>query len=254
MFENQPDVDRIARAKEKTSKVLDHFRYVLNLHANNMFVVYSDTLASQIPLSHAANAFNVLQRSMLQFEIVRLCGLWEADYKDNAENILIVIELIDSPSIIDALAAETRSQWADHPPSRLLTPTDTPEEAAAIEEMLRQRNLKVGDREAAKAKEALRKVIDDARAIEASPLRKSVVNLRDKLAHSITTTRLEKKAGPQPSVKYGDETKLLEATSAIVEALHLWINRAGFSIQNAREINERNAEAFWRGCNIKVLR
>jgi bifunctional non-homologous end joining protein LigD len=39
-------------------------------------------LSSQIPQSFAANAFNVFQRSMHQFEIVRLCVLW-----DSAEHV-----------------------------------------------------------------------------------------------------------------------------------------------------------------------
>jgi hypothetical protein len=254
MFEKLSDAERIKRAKAKTGKVLDHFRYVLNLHANNVFVVYSDTLSSQIPTSHAANAFIVFRRSMLQFEIVRLCALWESDFADNAENILIVIELIDRASIIDALADETRSHWADAGPARLLDPSEDPEEAAIAEEALRRHNIEFGHQQAAKAKAGLLKAIADARAIKASPRLTSVLNLRNKLAHSITTTKMEEKAGPVAPVKPGDETTLLEASSLIIEALHVGVNGAGFSVQAAREINERNAEALWKGCTISVLR
>ena len=41
-------------------------------------MVFSPVLASQIPRSYAANAFNVFQRGLHQFEIVRLCALWDA--------------------------------------------------------------------------------------------------------------------------------------------------------------------------------
>ena len=253
MFERLSDADRIELAKVKTEKVVDHFRYVLALHANNLFVVFSDTLASQIPTSHAANAFNVFRSSMHQFEIVRLCGLWESDFKTNAENILMVVELIDSPAIIDALAHETRSHWTDRPSPRSLTPADDQEIDVEVEEAIRHRNVEFGNRQAANAKAGLLKAIADARAMTNSPLLRSVLNLRNKLAHSITTTKLEK-TGPVQSVKRGDDITLLEASSQIVEALHLGVNGAGFSIQKARELNERNAAALWNGCKINVLR
>jgi hypothetical protein len=68
MFERRTTTERIELAKAKMTKVLDHFLYVVELHANNSFVVYLPTLASQIPPSYAANAFNVFQRSMHQIE------------------------------------------------------------------------------------------------------------------------------------------------------------------------------------------
>jgi hypothetical protein len=71
-IERLPKLERIRLAKAKMEKLLDYFLYVLELHANNSFVVFSPLLVSQIPRSHAAHAFNVFQRSMYQIEIVRL--------------------------------------------------------------------------------------------------------------------------------------------------------------------------------------
>ena len=48
----------------KMERVLDHFLYVLELHANNEFIVYTTAPSRQIPQSFAANAFNVLQHSV----------------------------------------------------------------------------------------------------------------------------------------------------------------------------------------------
>jgi len=252
-FDNLPDADRIELAKAKMKRVVDHFLYVLELHANNAFIVYSGTLASQIPTSHAANAFNVFQRGMHQFELVRLCALWDGAEKDK-ENIPTVVELIDSAAIIKALAAEMRSHWADSPPARLLNASDDPEETAIVEQALRQRNVEFGDQQAAKTKAGLLQAIADARDIEASQRLASLMNLRHKhLAHSLTITR-EEKRGPVTPVKYGDETQILDASAPIVEALYCWVNGVSFSIDNSRQINERNAEAFWGGCKIEVLR
>jgi hypothetical protein len=41
MFENRSNAERIELAKARMERVLDHFLYVLELHANNKFVVYS---------------------------------------------------------------------------------------------------------------------------------------------------------------------------------------------------------------------
>jgi hypothetical protein len=64
MFEQMPPAERIQAAKEKTERVLDHLLYLLALHANNAIIVYSNTLSSQIPYSHAANAFEVFQHGL----------------------------------------------------------------------------------------------------------------------------------------------------------------------------------------------
>src|SRR5437588_12446059 len=103
--------ERIRLAKAKMKKVIDHFLYVIELHANNSFVVFSPVLASQIPNSYAANAFNVFQRSMYQIEIVRLCALWDSVDLDK-ENIPTVVKLIDDDEIIEMLAEETRAAQA----------------------------------------------------------------------------------------------------------------------------------------------
>ena len=103
MFEGRATAERIELAKAKMRRVLDHFLYVVELHANNSFIIYSPIVASQIPSSFAANAFNVFQRSMHQIEIVRLCAIWDSADADK-ENIPTVIELIDSEEIIEAFS------------------------------------------------------------------------------------------------------------------------------------------------------
>jgi hypothetical protein len=207
MFERSTTAERIELAKAKMTKVLDHFLYVVELHANNAFVVYSPTLVSQIPRSFAANAFNVFQRSMHQIEIVRMCALWDTADPDK-ENIPTVVELIDSEQIIDALAAQTRSHWTDNG-GHLLNPSDDLETAALEQEAVRASNNQFGNDQALKAKTELMQAIEGSRSILSSQRLASVMNLRDKhLAHSLTTTRREKRAAVPP-MKLGDETELL---------------------------------------------
>jgi len=192
MFECRAITERIELAKAKMEKVLDHFLYVVELHANNSFVVYSPTLASEIPSSYAASAFNVFQRSMHQIEIVRLCAICDGANADK-ENIPTAIELINNEEIIDVLAAETRSHWTDGG-GHLLNPSDDPELAAIEHEAVKISNNRFGDEQALKAKTELMQAISDSRTVLSSPRLASVMNLRDKhIAHSLTTTRLEKR-------------------------------------------------------------
>ena len=175
--------------------MVDHLLYLLELHENNALVVYSSLLSSQIPTSHAANAFNVFQRGMHQFELVRLCALWDS-IEPEKENVPTIIELIDQPDVVEALAQETAKQWGGAE-GAILNPSDDPELRALEADALRRIDNEFGEQQARTARCSLRKAIEDARRHPAGSARlQGIMNLRDKhLAHSLTQTRREK-AGP----------------------------------------------------------
>jgi hypothetical protein len=252
MFEDMSTPERIEAAKEKTRRVVDHLHYLLELHENNAIVLYTDTLSKQIPKSFAANAFNVFQQGMHQFEVVRLCALWDRAEREK-ENIPTIIELINHPDVIEALAEETASHWQGAG-GAILNASPDPDLRVLEERALQQSNEEFGQRQAQKARDELRKAIDDSRGIIASQKHASIMNLRDKhLAHSLSETRREKK-GPLPSMKYGDERDMLNATLPIVEALYCWVNGTGLSFEDSREIDRNNAKALWEGCKFTVTR
>ena len=251
-IERLPRPERIGLAKPKMTKVLDHFLYVVELHANNSFVVFSPVLASQIPQSYAANAFNVFQRSMHQIEIVRLCAIWDGVDLDK-ENIPTAVALIDGDEIIEVLAEETRSHWVNGASERLLNPSNDPALAAIEREMVVASNRQFADEQASKARTELTQAIADTRAVLGSARLASIMNIRDKhLAHSLETTRREKN-GPVQPMKYGDETELLNASIPIIERLYCWVNGTSFSIEQSQEIDQKNAEALWTGCKFMDL-
>ena len=243
---------RIDQAKAKMNRVLDHFLYVVELHANNSFVVYSSTLSSQIPASYAANAFNVFQRSMHQIEIVRLCAIWDSAEPEK-ENIPTVIELIDDDEIIETLGDDNLRHWTGK--SVLMNPSTDPQIAKLEQRAVMESERQFGEQQGEKAKSELRQAIADSRTIIASPRLTSVMNIRDKhLAHSLESTRRERKLGPIQPMKYGDETELLNASIPIIEWLYGWVNGMSFSIADSQRIDQKNAEALWSGCTFKVLR
>jgi hypothetical protein len=248
-----PIAERVSLAKEKTRRVVDHLMYLLELHENNAIVLYSPTLSAQIPTSFAANAFSVVQRGLHQFEIVRLCALWDTVDLDK-ENVPTVIELIDHPDVIESLAQETAAYWQGSA-GHLLNPSDDPELRTLEIDLVQKENEAFGQEQAEKARSDLRKAISDSRAVLASAKRSSIMNLRDKhLAHSLSGTRREQKAGPIPPMKYGDERDVLNATLPIVEALYCWVNGTSFSFEDSRNIDRNNAKALWEACTFNITR
>jgi len=255
MFKKMSVSERVEIAKEKTKRIVHHLHYLLELHENNAIVLYSRTLSRQIPTSFAANAFNVFQQGMHQFEIVRLCALWD-DVKQEKENIPTIIALIDHTDVIEALAQETAS--CQPVGGEVLNPSPDPELRALEAHAFQQFNQEFAEQEAQKARHELRKAIDDSRAIIASTRLASIMNLRHKhLAHSLSETwsekeRKENKVEPLPPMKYGDERAVLDATIPIVEALYCWVNGSSLSFENSREIDRKNAKALWEACTFTI--
>ena len=221
MRENLSPAERIVRAKAKMKRVVEHFLYLVQLHENNVCIVYSPGLSSQIPKSFAANAFNVFQRGCHEVEIMRLCALWDSPGEDK-ENILTVVDHIDSPCVLDMLSEDMRQFW---------------------------RNSDLGCRD------ELGKAINSAKEIRDSSKLGGIMNLRHKhLAHSLAQTRGEKRGTVFQPIEPGDETKLLEDSIPIVEALFTWVNGVSLSIAECREFRRKNAHALWTGCTFTNLR
>jgi hypothetical protein len=55
-------------------------------------------------------------------------------------------------------------------------------------------------------------------------------------------------------MNFGDETELLNASIPIVERLYCWVNGVSFSVMDAQEIDQKNADALWNGCKFDILR
>src|SRR5262249_4721809 len=153
--------------------------------------------------------------------------LWDSAELEK-ENIPTIIELIDHPDVIEALAQETASHWQD------------------------KDDQQFAQEEAQQARDDLRKAIDDSRAIIASGRHASIMDLRNKLrAHSLSKTRREKKVPLHP-MKYGDDRQMLDASLPIVEALYCWVNGNSLSFEDSRKIDRENARALWEACRFTI--
>jgi len=247
--------DRIEKAKEKTSRLVDQVLHLLELHETNRIVVYSPALSSQIPRSHAAHAFNTFQDALHRFEIVRLCALWDAPKRWDADmaSIPTVVELINDSCVLDALQEEIRLAVAQMG-TRFYPQSEDQQTQQLIEEAIRHSQEAFASRRSAADRRRLQTAIRWSKRLQTSSRMKAVQNLRDKyLAHSLERTRLEKTEAVA-IVKYGDERRLLWQAVAVVDALHRGINGAGFDWKSSMEMARRNADALWNGCVFIRLR
>lgn len=203
--------------------LLGHMR----AHENTHWLVYSSHLSKQIPPSHAAHAFSELQKSVLHYEIVRLCSFWDPVDLDS-RSIPTIVALADCSGVSQCVYDEHFSLYRNY-------------------------DTKWAKKSGNKARRRLREGILDAKKIEGSDVLRSVRNYRDKLAHQLVHTREETKAAV-PSPRYGDERKLLGKTVSIVDRLYTSLNGNSFAWDDAKAMHKRNAEAFWKGLSINVLR
>ncbi|SLN27771.1 hypothetical protein ROA7450_01131 [Roseovarius albus] len=203
------------------SSLLQHMRE----HENTQWVVYTSQLSGQLPRSYAAHAFSQLQNTLLEYEIVRLCTFWDPIDLDS-QSIPTIVALADCQGVSNCVYEDHFSHYASF-------------------------DLSLAKNWSAKARRQLRTGIRGAYSIEESDILKSVKNFRDKLAHQLEQTR-EEKRGAVPLPRYGDEKKLLRKTITVVNNLYLSLNATGFDWQGAKEINRRNAKAFWKGVTIQV--
>jgi AbiU2 len=243
---------RVELAKKLTDRVTDHLLYVLELHETNRIVIYSPILSSQIPTSHAANAFVTFQRGLHQMEIVRLCALWDS-VDLQKENIPTVIELIDQPDVIDLLAKETASHWERQTGFVGDLSEQDPKTQVAVLDAIHDSEQQFGQEQASLLRRELSSAIAEARTVSASSTHASIMNLRDKhLAHSLVESRRERNVGPVDPVKYGDERIMLEASLRIATALMCWVRGASFDFEDSRKIDRANAEALWKRCTFDI--
>jgi AbiU2 len=213
---------RISFAKRKTSFLIDQVVNLSQIHENNAAVLYTNMISKQIPSSRAGWAYEALQRTMFQYEIVTLYRIWDSSDLQKS-SIPTIIELIDKPEIIDQLAIG----WPDE--------------------------SEFGKTRGELTKEKLQFAIKSTKEVISSSLFQGIANERDKhLAHSLESTRREK-TGPIRPMKYGDETELLNKTFAIAEALHNGINQTSYSFADSQKIHKRQSKALWEGVEIKVL-
>lgn len=223
---------KIELAKQKMQKLVDKYIELVNIQAANKIINYSDTLASQIPTSRAAHAFNYFQTSIFRYELVQLMTIYDRCQKDDYHKISIpaVLNLIDDADVISKLKESAYSDWLG----------SNDRQWAEMQSSL------IGFR--------LEFAIRWGRRLSSCPRVASLMNFRDKhLAHTLEITRMEQRT-EVANPRYGDERKLLLCAKYILNSLYLGINSISFDWNGSKNIAERNAIALWSKCKFENLK
>ena len=231
-IEKMSPSERWRLAREKLSNLenngavptlLGHMR----AHENTRWLVYMSHLSDQIPRSHAAHAFTELQNSVLHYEIMRLCTFWEPVDLDG-RSIPTIVALADCSGVSECVYKHHFSHYQSY-------------------------DLDEAKKWGIKARRRLRTGIRGAKEVEGSDILLHVRNFRDKLAHQLEQTHKEKDSAV-PLPRYCDERRLLKKTVTTVNRLYLSLNGTGFDWDTAKAMHRRNAEAFWKGIKIEIVR
>lgn len=213
---------RYDRAVHVVDRAIDQLHEIIGLTETNRILNYSPAIASQVPPSYAANAFNLLQWSMLNYEILRLCALWDRGSPDR-ESILSIVDLVDDPDVFAVVSANLcKSEHVTAPNSYVTSQLDR-----------------------------LHKTIRVARRVSQSKFRRSLVAFRDsRLAHSLTPKNNPTVATPSP--KFGYERRLLRASVAVIDGLNGTLRNSSFLFEDSFENAKYNAEAFWLSAKFSI--
>lgn len=155
-------------------------------------------------------------RSMSRCGRALVCALRDGAREDRESNPTIV-EPVDRPSILEALAEETRAYHATIPSRNICPPPDplaTDGHFRELEEAeIRRINADFGDQQTWRATSELGEVMATVRALLRDPSVAGIRNYRDKhLAQSLSATHREK-SGPLPPVKFDHAIKLFDVQS-----------------------------------------
>ena len=247
--------ERIDRAKSVTKELTFRIELPLALHEANKIIGYSDALSSQIPESYAGHAFRDFTTAMFRYELMQLMSLWERpeDSLDRtAYSIQTVVGLINDPDVLQALKLE---QYHYHASSRSLI-SNFPDDAELREAILASEKISqeaLGKEQARLCEKDLNRSIRLAKLTCESDYFEGLKNFRDKVAHSLSETRLEHRKQSPIRVEYGFEKRLLRNTIKLIETFYSWINGVSFSIDtDRRDFAKMCAEELWLNCKFDL--
>jgi len=241
--------DPIERAKRYTNELVDLVIAAKAANENTKWVFYSPHLADQIPLSHAANAFNELQRTLLFYSVVRACALFDRSAKDRV-SLHTVIDAFPNNRAVKEVARERKLSHVNQSEPRMWTDEDDEE----ILDMLRRHWKMDRERRGELAEKLTYKQVRIAKKIIVRAERKFIAkHLRPFRNHHIAHN-LSSEARDGKTLKFvlGMEQRAIEHAKCAVDLLHQALNGVGFDWEGLEEIQTRNAKEFWSNLTFNL--
>lgn len=213
---------RVERARVLVPRLIDDLRELIAISEANRIIMYSPTLATQIPRSFAANAFNVFQWSALNYEIIRACALWDRPGVDRA-SIPTIISLIDTDECRSLVEGDLCGGERVSSPNKYV-----------LGHMNR-----------------LERAIKIAKLVDGAKFKRELYDFRNRqIAHTLVANNTSQ---PESVPKFGYERRVLRASIALVENLNNAIRDSSFMFDMAIEQSRRKAHALWNRCTFDIV-
>lgn len=245
IFSGLTTADRVDRAKEKTSKLVDNMRHWIALRECRLGL-FQAKVHLQIPRSYAANAFNLMTEALFRSEVVRLCTFWDKPSLDR-ESIPTVIALVADKEVRRMLAREAYDAFAQSEPSIL--GDHGAEETKVLQQILAADAKDQGRYECKSCLSNLQSAKLKASGVLDSAEFRGLLAIRDhQIAHSLKPSQTA--SDVMKDVRYGHEAVILDKTLAIVQSLHLAINSGNFDFEERKSYAARDAAELWANCSF----
>jgi hypothetical protein len=224
--ELSPD-QRAELAKSRIRMVADQIDALLHLHESNRILIYTDTVTSKIPRSYAAHTYNLISDCLFQYQLVRLCALWDDPTRKGRASLPVVAELIRNKKVRRILVCE-RHNWQSRTGGRILSNSNA---KCTIRSMLRC--IKFSD--------------EVQQSIELIALRGF---RNDHVAHCLQNDKATVNA--RPEAKFGQEEQLLEKTLELVRLFALDLAGTNYSWEEYRRQHKQCASELWESMKFSI--
>lgn len=212
---------RIETARNKANQLFERCVEIERIHANNRYLMYSETFRGGLAHTFAGNAYASLRHANFGFELIRLAALWDSA---SADKVCVpeVIALISDGPVLDQLKQEFDGWYAG------------------------DGDFMRGPHNDRRWARSLCVAFGLSNALIGSERLKSIRRHRNKfLAHNLTTP-----TGSSP--RFGYERKLRLSTHRIANALTTLLEDRGLDYDNSRDICRRHASEFWDGLSWEL--
>jgi hypothetical protein len=221
---------RIGAVRERLEKLKDHLSYSMAVRESNILLL-SARIRKQIPVSYAANCYNVLVISQLRSELACLTALWDTA-KESRNSIPTLYRLISSADVQSEIFRRAEDQY-QHVPEY----SDIPD---YIEKRRTEERVK-----------ALGCVEEIAKLVEMFPKNrryKKILDYRNEVvAHSLSIP------GSAVAPLIIPKTKgLWDYTIKCVSLLSSLIDHSQMDWEGSESQSKRNATQFWRGIRFTL--
>ena len=243
-----PASERLRNAQMIVEELTKRVEFTLALREQNTIILNSTRLSQQIPRSYAGNAFRVFQETVMRFEIINICGLWDKPEEGTISLPMAAVYLNSDEVLCDIRQSafhrvrEVQTHWM----------SGNAELIEIFERTNKFKDMKCAvdafNREGRKISAILRRVDKCERGETLRSLR----DVRHHFAHNLKFTRESKRSEIQP-ITHAEVHGLLEESISLIELLSLKINNVYFSIDNQlRELLRDCAEDLWNNCTFSI--